>query len=138
MTNILPAQGEAHHLGFFHFFEDTTADNSAMYCSIAAENGNATEANVQLTLPFGVRIIKMEVLVTINTKDEDIVFSFRDDAASVASLTITKNNGAEKVTSADLDIIVEEDSAIAMLRDTSASSSGNLAYKPLMIWYEVI
>ena len=125
-------------ISFLHAFEDSTSNNSAMYCSIADQNGSATEADVQLTLPFAIRLIKIEVLITVNTKSENIVFSFRDDAASVASLTITKNNGAERVTGSDIDVIVAAGSLIDVLRDTSASASGDLAYKPLIIWYETI
>lgn len=124
-------------LGFFSHTETGVTDNTAHYCAITELGEGVTETDFQSTLPVSIRIIKIEVRITANTKSNNIDFVFRDDGVSVATLTVTGNNGAELVTSADLDVVIDSGSLINFLRDTSTSSSGTLSYKPLIFWYEI-
>jgi len=121
-------------LGYFVAEEDTTSNNSARYLTVAGSRTDVTESNVNMLLPKRIRLLRIEILVVTNTKDEDVDFSFRDDGVSVATLTVTA--GQIGLKSKNVDVIVNADSLVNLLRDTSASSSGNLKYKPIVYWYK--
>lgn len=97
---------------------------------------NATEANVDYTIRFPIRITRLQVLVPTNTKDQASTVAFRDDGATVASVSIAAGTTTD-VDSGALNVVIAAGSKINFLRDTSASGSGNLAIN-MFAEYEVI
>lgn len=135
---ITSPQGLPVSLGYFSHEETAVTDDTEHFCALIESGDGSTESDFQTTLPFSIRIVKIEIRITANTKSNDFFLVFRDDGVSVASLTVTANNGAELVTSPDLDIIVDAGSLIDLMRDTSDSSSGTLTYTSVLFWYETL
>lgn len=134
---MIPPQGNiSNSLDFFSAVENVTG-NFQMFVSITGNGVSTTESNPQSTLPKDIRILKIQVTVKANTKSNDIIFGVRDGGVTVASITVDANNGVERVTSGDLDVIIDADSEINLLRDTSDSSSGTLDYR-MIVWYEAL
>ena len=86
-------------------------------------NVNATESTVQTTVPYSFRIKRLLVKFSANSMNGNTIIGVRDDAATVASVTIAGSSTTEGDSGA-IDVAVAAGSKVNFVIDTTASSTG--------------
>jgi len=117
----------------------TLKNNFTMTAAQASNSGNhvrfipfsatvdATEADATVTLNFG--FVIREIIATIgnNNKNADSIFGFRDDGSTIESVTIGAGLTGEFSTGI-ISTAVQTGSVCSIIKDTTASASGNMGY----------
>lgn len=99
-------------------------------------NGGATESAVDRVLTRAIRITRVRVITVGNTRTNDISLGFRDDGATVASVTVTAGAANTEFDSGALSVEVVAGSKCNFIRDLSAGT-GTLSYI-LIVEYEFV
>jgi len=96
---------------------------------------STTEALAQCLISFAFRKMILRVKVTVNTKDDDVIFSFRDDGGN-AGLTVTVAAGLTgSFNSAAEDEAIAAASLCNFQVDASAPTAGSISF---VVWIERI
>jgi len=88
---------------------------------------SATESAVDITMTNAFTIIRHQANLITNTKNGTVTLSFRDDASSIQTLSITASTTGQ-FDSGEVDIDVAADSLCNYNRDSTGASSGTHSY----------
>jgi len=113
------------------YFQNNFSGDNTSFASINAGQIDTLEADIEKDMKMPITVIRHEVSIDINSKDGDSLFAVRDDGVNVGLITVgaglTGNFSLD-----DIDVIMAEGSQVNLLRDTSASTGGNLEFNALV------
>lgn len=127
MPNYKGRQG-AFYLGSLTLetaYSTYSAVYAALFNSGQDSNGlNGTEAPAQTVIDFDFTLIRIDAYLGANTNNVATTIGFRDDAATVGSISLTASTTGN-FNSGALSVSVVKGSKCAILLDTSGSSTGS-------------
>jgi hypothetical protein len=96
---------------------------------------SSAEATVQATLPYRLRITRIFTKMSVNSVNGNTVIALRDDGITVtgSSFTIATTDIAEKDSGA-LNVVIDANSKINFMIDTSASSTGSWLFSHYIVY----
>lgn len=103
------------------------------YYPIANNVRQATEANVQMTIPYNLIIKRLMAKFNTNALTAATPIAFRDDGATATSISIPAGSTAE-VDSGAISITVASGSKINWMVDTSGSTANNWLPAYIVAW----
>lgn len=99
--------------------------NTIRYRSWWSNIEAATETNTDTTIDYNIRIRRLRVVVTGNTKDGATIIGFRDDAVTTTSVSITALTTGE-FDSGTVNTSIASGSLIDWILDRTASTTGSM------------
>lgn len=128
-TDTLVAQSTNYNLTFALLQSAAYTTAQTTYIPI---NGNifqnrTTEANVQCTFPFAIRLRRLIAKCSVNGNSANMTIGLRDDAATATSVTITSSSTNE-FDSGAIDVTIAAGSKVNWILTTSGTVSFTLAH----------
>jgi len=99
---------------------------------VTSFTGRNTESLMQLAIDWDLTIKRVLLRITINSENDDVIFGFRDDGVTVASITVASSTTGQFDTG-DLTVLILSGSELNWIID-SAGNTGNFGDYSLSAW----
>jgi len=105
----------------------SSAANAELFFAWGSFSASADEALTNMICQKALRLRRVQVGITTNTKDEDSIFAVRRNGVNIGAITIPSSDPNRKVDSGALNIPIAAGDLCNVIVDTATSTLGNLA-----------
>lgn len=119
--------------GFFNSVHSGTSNSNRFYPLNGGNTSVTIENDVANIWDKGITIKRIRYTISGNTKDQNTIVSFRDDASDIHLYTIPAGNN-DDYDSGDISIVVASGSRLAWRMDGSLSTIGTIVIYFYMLW----